>query len=77
MVRLPACAGLNNDHPRYQWGTGHAMELALRPADAGSAGLSRQMIRYWGAFVTTGRPEVPGQPSLPGTARAADVPAAR
>ncbi len=70
--------GLNNDHPGYQWGAGHAMELAylwpsfnngyslydlLTPAQLE---LSLQMIRYWGAFVTAGRPEVPGQPSWPG-----------
>jgi carboxylesterase type B len=69
--------GLNNDHPGYQWGAGHAMELAylwpsftngyslydlLTPAQLE---LSRQMVRYWGAFVTTGRPEVPGQPAWP------------
>jgi para-nitrobenzyl esterase len=69
--------GLNNDHPGYQWGAGHAMELAylwpsfnngyslydlLTPAQLE---LSRQMVRYWGAFVTTGRPQVPGQPAWP------------
>ena len=27
--------------------------------------LSQQMVRYWGAFVATGRPEVPGQPAWP------------
>jgi para-nitrobenzyl esterase len=69
--------GLNNDHPGYQWGAGHAMELAylwpsfnngyslydlLTPAQLE---LSRQMVRYWGAFVTTGAPEVAGQPAWP------------
>jgi carboxylesterase type B len=69
--------GLNNDHPGYQWGAAHAMELAylwpsfkygyslydlLTPAQLE---LSRQMIRYWGAFAATGRPEVPGQPAWP------------
>jgi para-nitrobenzyl esterase len=69
--------GLNNDHPGYQWGAGHAMELAylwpsfnngfslydlLTPAQLE---LSQQMIRYWGAFVATGRPEVAGQPAWP------------
>ena len=69
--------GLNRDYPGYQWGAGHAMELAylwpsfnngyslydlLTPAQLR---LSRQMIRYWGAFVATGRPEVPGQPTWP------------
>jgi len=69
--------GLNNDNPGYQWGAGHAMELAylwpsfnngfslydeLTPAQLE---LSRQMVRYWGAFVATGAPEVPGQPAWP------------
>jgi len=27
--------------------------------------LSQQTIKYWGAFVATGRPEVPGQPAWP------------
>ncbi len=69
--------GLNNDHPGYQWGAGHAMELAylwpsfnngfslydeLTPAQLE---LSRQMIRYWGAFAATGAPEVWGQPAWP------------
>jgi len=69
--------GLNNDLPGYQWGAGHAMELAylwpsfnngyslydlLTPAQLE---LSRQMVRYWGAFVATGAPEVAGQPAWP------------
>jgi para-nitrobenzyl esterase len=69
--------GLNNDHPGYQWGAGHAMELAylwpsfnngyslydlLTPAQLE---LSQQMVKYWGAFVTAGRPEVAGQPAWP------------
>lgn len=69
--------GLNNDHPGYQWGAGHAMELAylwpsfnngyslydlLTPAQLE---LSRQMVRYWGAFAATGAPEVAGQPAWP------------
>jgi carboxylesterase type B len=69
--------GLNNDHPGYQWGAGHAMELAylwpsfnngyslydlLTPAQLE---LSRQMVRYWGAFVRYGAPEVHGQPLWP------------
>jgi carboxylesterase type B len=69
--------GLNNDHPGYQWGAGHAMELAyLWPSFNNGYSLydlltptqlelSQQMIRYWGAFVTTGRPAVPGQPAWP------------
>jgi carboxylesterase type B len=69
--------GLNNNNPGYQWGAGHAMELAylwpsfnngfslydeLTPAQLE---LSRQMIRYWGAFVATGAPEVRDQPTWP------------
>ena len=69
--------GLNDDYPGYQWGAGHAMELAylwpsfnngyslydlLTPAQLE---LSQQMIRYWGAFVATGRPEVASQPAWP------------
>jgi len=69
--------GLNNDHPGYQWGAGHAMELAyLWPSfnngfslydllTRAQLELSRQMVQYWGAFVATGRPEVPGQPAWP------------
>ncbi len=69
--------GLNNDHPGYQWGAGHAMELAylwpsfnngfslydlLTPAQLE---LSRQMVRYWGAFTARGAPEASGQPLWP------------
>jgi carboxylesterase type B len=69
--------GLNNDHPGYQWGAGHAMELAylwpsfnngfslydlLTPAQLQ---LSAEMVRYWGAFTAHGAPEVPGQPLWP------------
>ena len=69
--------GLNMDHPGYQWGAGHAMELAyLWPSfnngfslydlfTPAQLELSRQMIRYWGAFVKTGRPDVQGQPAWP------------
>ncbi len=69
--------GLNRDHPGYQWGAGHAMELAyLWPSFNNGFSLydlltprqlelSRQMIRYWGAFTTFGAPEVPGQPLWP------------
>ena len=69
--------GLNNNNPGYHWGAGHAMELAylwpsfnngfslydeLTPAQLE---LSRQMVRYWGAFAATGAPEVRGQPAWP------------
>ena len=82
--------GLNNDHPGYQWGAGHAMELAylwpsfnngfslydlLTPAQLE---LSRQMVRYWGAFTARGAPEASGQPLWPRLhQRPADVAAAR
>ena len=81
--------GLNNDHPGYQWGAGHAMELAylwpsfnngfslydlLTPAQLE---LSRQMVRYWGAFTARGAPEASGQPLWPRLhQRPADVAAA-
>jgi para-nitrobenzyl esterase len=69
--------GLNDDYPGYQWGAGHAMELAylwpsfnngiplyaqLTPAQLE---LSQQMVKYWGAFVSTGRPQVGSQPAWP------------
>jgi para-nitrobenzyl esterase len=69
--------GLNRSVPGYQWGAGHAMELAymwpsynngyslyklLTPAQRE---LSRWMVRYWGAFVRSGRPAVAGQSPWP------------
>jgi carboxylesterase type B len=69
--------GLNMDLPGYQWGAGHAMELAylwpsfnngyslydlLTPAQLQ---LSRQMVEWWGAFTKFGAPEVLGQPFWP------------
>jgi carboxylesterase type B len=68
---------LNHLLPGYQWGAGHAMELAylwpsfgngfslydlLTPAQLE---LSHQMLLWWGAFVRTGRPAAPGQPAWP------------
>jgi para-nitrobenzyl esterase len=73
----PNAPHLNNSLPGYQWGAGHAMELAymwpsfdngiplypqLTPAQLQ---LSRQMVRYWGAFAWLGAPFVPGQPYWP------------
>jgi carboxylesterase type B len=73
----PNAPHLNNNLPGYQWGSGHAMELAymwpsfdngiplypqLTPAQLE---LSRQMVRYWGAFAWLGAPWVPGQPHWP------------
>jgi para-nitrobenzyl esterase len=67
----------NSGPPGYQWGAGHAMELAyLWPSftngfslyaelTGAQLRLSRQMIGYWGAFARTGAPEVPGQPAWP------------
>ena len=69
--------GLNMDLPGYQWGAGHAMELAylwpsfnngfslydlLTPAQLE---LSHQMVVQWGAFTRFGTPEAPGQPFWP------------
>jgi carboxylesterase type B len=69
--------GLNMDLPGYQWGAGHAMELAylwpsfnngyslydlLTPAQLQ---LSHQMVEWWGAFAKFGAPEAPGQPFWP------------
>jgi para-nitrobenzyl esterase len=49
----------------YLWpsfNNGYSLYDLLTPAQLE---LSQQMVRYWGAFVTTGRPEVPGQPAWP------------
>src|SRR5450755_607086 len=68
---------LNHLLPGYQWGAGHAMELAylwpsfgngfslydlLTPAQLE---LSHQMLVWWGAFTRTGAPAAPGQPAWP------------
>jgi carboxylesterase type B len=67
----------NSGPPGYQWGAGHAMELAyMWPSftngfslyaelTGAQLRLSRQMIAYWGAFVRTGAPEAFGQPAWP------------
>ncbi|HEU5416527.1 MAG TPA: carboxylesterase family protein [Streptosporangiaceae bacterium] len=69
--------GLNRSVPGYQWGAGHAMELAylwpsfdngyslydlLTPAQLQ---LSRQMVEWWGAFTRLGVPTAAGQPAWP------------
>jgi para-nitrobenzyl esterase len=69
--------GLNNNLPGYQWGAGHAMELAylwpsfnngfslydlLTPAQLE---LSHQMVVWWGAFARFHAPVAPGQPAWP------------
>ena len=68
---------LNNDLPGYQWGAGHAMELAYLWPSFGNGSslydqltpaqlqLSRQMVVWWGAFARLGVPEAPGQPFWP------------
>ena len=69
--------GLNNSLPGYQWGAGHAMELAyLWPSFTNGYSLSaeftpaqrelsRQMVAYWGAFTRDGSPNAAGQPRWP------------
>jgi para-nitrobenzyl esterase len=69
--------GLNRLVPGYQWGAGHAMELAYmwpsfnngyslyKLLDPAQRELSRWMVRYWGAFVRGGRPSVTGQAAWP------------
>lgn len=69
--------GLNNSVPGYQWGAGHAMELAyLWPSFTNGFSLSAeftpaqqelsaQMVAYWGAFTKAGTPEAAGQPAWP------------
>jgi para-nitrobenzyl esterase len=66
-----------DDPPGYQWGAGHAMELAyMWPSFTNGFSLyaeltdaqlrlSRQMIAYWGAFVRTGSPAAARQPAWP------------
>jgi para-nitrobenzyl esterase len=68
---------LNNLLPGYQWGAGHAMELAYLWPSFGNGSslydvlapaqleLSRQMITWWGAFTRLGAPDAGGQPSWP------------
>ena len=75
--------GLNNSLPGYQWGAGHAMELAyLWPSFTNGFSLSaeftpaqqelsRQMVGYWGAFTKSGSPDVPGLPDWPAYSAAA------
>ncbi|MGH3121462.1 MAG: carboxylesterase/lipase family protein [Streptosporangiaceae bacterium] len=68
---------LNQDLPGYQWGAGHAMELAYLWPSFGNGyslydlltppqlELSHQMVVWWGAFTRLGAPEAPGQPYWP------------
>ncbi|HET9170700.1 MAG TPA: carboxylesterase family protein [Actinospica sp.] len=69
--------GLNNSVPDYQWGAGHAMELAyLWPSFTNGFSLyaeftpaqlelSREMLDSWGAFVRTGSPDTAQWPAWP------------
>jgi carboxylesterase type B len=61
--------------PGYVWGAGHATELPYLIPDRDNAALNanafgdderelaRQMRGYWGAFVKSGSPNAPGQPT--------------
>ena len=63
--------------PGYIWGAGHATELPYLIPNRGNFAfnanafgdderqLAEDMRSYWGAFVTTGEPEVGGQPDWP------------
>jgi para-nitrobenzyl esterase len=69
--------GLNHNLPGYQWGAGHAMELAyLWPSfnngfslydelTRAQLQLSRQMVVWWGAFARYHAPLAAGQPRWP------------
>jgi carboxylesterase type B len=69
--------GLRPEPAGYVWGAGHAAELAyLWPSfDNGTPiapnfnraerRLATEMVRYWGAFVRHGRPQVAHQPHWP------------
>jgi para-nitrobenzyl esterase len=71
--------------PGYVWGAGHAAELAyLWPSfdngtpiaatfDAAERRLAREMVQYWGTFVRTGAPAVPGQARWPSYGRRGQV----
>jgi para-nitrobenzyl esterase len=69
--------GLQPEPAGYEWGAGHAAELAyLFPSfdngtpiaptfNAAERQLATDMKRYWGAFASTGTPHVPGQAAWP------------
>jgi carboxylesterase type B len=77
--------GLNRNHPGYQWGAGHAMELPyMWPSfdngiplaaqfTAAQRELSSEMVRYWGAFAWLGAPVAPGQARWPAYQRSARI----
>jgi para-nitrobenzyl esterase len=76
--------GLNNTVPGYEWGAGHAMELAyLWPSFTNGFSLyaeftraqlelSREMLDSWGAFVRTGSPDTAQWPSWPALTQTSD-----
>ncbi len=62
--------------PNYVWGAGHATDLVyLYPNHdggivyahftPGERQLSDELVRYWGAFIVTGRPDVAGEAAWP------------
>ncbi|MFC4121181.1 carboxylesterase/lipase family protein [Nonomuraea zeae] len=69
--------GLTPEPIGYEWGAGHAAELAyLWPSfdngtpiaptfDAAERRLARDMVHYWGAFTRTGRPQARGSAGWP------------
>lgn len=59
-------------HTPFAAGAGHALELrylfqmgGAPPLNPQQQQLSDEMVAYWSRFVTTGSPEVPGQPNWP------------
>lgn len=59
-------------HTPFAAGAGHALELrylfqmgGAPPLSPSQQLLSDQMVAYWSRFVTTGSPDVPGQPDWP------------
>ena len=59
-------------HTPFAAGAGHALELrylfqmgGAPPLDPQQQQLSNEMVAYWSRFVTTGSPDVPGQPNWP------------
>jgi para-nitrobenzyl esterase len=77
--------GLRPEPAGYQWGAGHAAELAyLWPSfdngvpiaptfNAAERQLASEMVRYWGSFVRTAYPHAPGQARWPGYNHTSEV----
>jgi para-nitrobenzyl esterase len=71
--------GLREIYPGYAWGAGNAAELAyiwpsfnnlngvpIAPTfSSNERRLAREMVQYWGAFTTKGKPRVDGQAGWP------------